>query len=159
MNYKAVIKELPEVIVFSKRLIVPDYNSYLKIIPEIGEEVKKSNPDLKCSVPEYCFVIYHDGEYKDKNIDIELCEAVTKFGNNSGDIIFKKIEKVPESVCVLHKGPYNNLRDAYSFAFSWIEQNGYKVIDNPRESYIDGIWNKEDENEWLTELQIPVKRK
>ena len=30
---------------------------------------------------------------------------------------------------------------------------------NPRESYIDGIWNREDEADWLTELQIPVVKK
>ena len=29
---------------------------------------------------------------------------------------------------------------------------------NPRESYIDGIWNKESKDEWLTELQIPVTK-
>ena len=37
----------------------------------------------------------------------------------------------------------------------------YKTKDfycgNIRESYIDGVWNKETENEWLTEIQIPVK--
>lgn len=43
-------------------------------------------------------------------------------------------------------------------AFKWIEENGYQVLDNPRESYIDGIWNKESKDEWLTELQIPVTK-
>ena len=28
-----------------------------------------------------------------------------------------------------------------------------------RESYIDGIWNKDDESQWLSEIQVPVKRK
>lgn len=27
-----------------------------------------------------------------------------------------------------------------------------------RSCYIDGIWNKEDVEGWLTEIQIPVKR-
>lgn len=27
---------------------------------------------------------------------------------------------------------------------------------NVRESYIDGVWNKESVEEWLTEIQIPV---
>ena len=26
-----------------------------------------------------------------------------------------------------------------------------------RESYIDGIWNKESVDEWLTEIQLPVE--
>ncbi len=29
----------------------------------------------------------------------------------------------------------------------------------PREAYIDGIWNREKEEDWLTEIQIPVSAK
>lgn len=70
---------------------------------------------------------------------------------------FKKINAVENAVCILHKGPYSSLGETYSYVFEWIKVNDYKVIDNPRESYIDGIWNKESENEWLTEIQIPVE--
>jgi len=47
----------------------------------------------------------------------------------------------------------------YAYAFKWIDENGYKTADHPRESYIDGIWNKENEEDWLTELQIPIEKK
>ena len=40
----------------------------------------------------------------------------------------------------------------------YIEENGYEIIDYPRECYIDGCWNKESVDEWLTEIQIPVKK-
>ena len=39
----------------------------------------------------------------------------------------------------------------------WIEDNGYACCDFPRESYTDGIWNKESPEEWLTEIQVPVE--
>lgn len=158
MNYQAIIKELPECIVYSKKMTVPNYNAYFEVIPEIGEKVTTKYPDLKCSVPEYCFISYLDGEYKEKDINIEFCEAVTEMKEDFDDIKFKKIESVP-AVSVMHKGPYEDLSYAYTYAFEWIEKNGYKVIDAPRENYIDGIWNKEDKNEWLTELQIPVMKK
>lgn len=58
---------------------------------------------------------------------------------------------------VLHKGPYSNIREAYAFAFNWIEKNGYTVVGLPRESYIDGIWNKDSEGDWLTEIQVPIE--
>lgn len=158
MNYQATIKELPECIVYSKKVTVPSYDSYFKIIPAIGEECKSANPDLKCTVPEYCFIIYLDGEYKKNNINIEFCEAVDKFGNEIGDIKFKKMEKIT-AITVMHKGSYDGLPKAYAYVFKWIEENGYTVIENPRESYIDGIWNKENPEEWLTELQVPIKKK
>lgn len=156
MEYQAVIKELPECIVYTKRTVIPNYNEYFTLIPSIGEKIKKANPNLKCRVPEYCFVVYHDGEYKEKDIDIEFCEAVTEFGNEVDDIKFKKIEKV-KAATTLHKGSYSDLGKAYAFLIEWISKNGYKIIDNPRESYIDGIWNKENESQWLTEIQFPIK--
>lgn len=159
MDYEVALKELPEVIVYSKRMVIPDYNYYFEIIPKIGEEVSKSNPELKCAVPEYCFVIYHDGEYKEKDIDIEFCEAVTSFGKDTESIKFKRIKKVEKAACVYHKGPYTSIGKAYAHVYKWIEDNGFRPSDNPRESYIDGIWNKTDENDWLTELQVPVIKK
>lgn len=40
-----------------------------------------------------------------------------------------------------------------------IEDNGYEICGNIRESYIDGVWNKESCKEWLSEIQIPVCKK
>lgn len=74
------------------------------------------------------------------------------------DITFKKIDSVL-AVSVMHKGPYSELSKAYAFVFDWIDKNQYTVADYPRENYIDGIWNKEDPKEWLTELQIPIIKK
>ncbi|WP_235777815.1 MerR family transcriptional regulator [Clostridium culturomicium] len=158
MNYQAIIKELPECIVYSKRLTAPSYDSYFNLIPDIGKQVTTKYPDLKCVVPEYCFIVYLDGEYKEKNINIEFCEAVDKLKEDFEDIRFKKIDAVT-AVSIMHMGPYSKLREAYIYAFNWIEENGYVSCDNPRENYIDGIWNKESEEEWLTELQIPVVKK
>lgn len=155
MNYQAIIKELPECIVYYKKMTIPSYDSYFQLIPAIGEEIAKANPDLKCRIPEYCFIVYLDGEYKEKDINVEFCEAVDKFGNEVGDIKFKNIESVT-AVSVMHKGAYGNLSKAYAYAFKWIEENGYTIVSHPRESYIDGIWNKENEEDWLTELQIPI---
>lgn len=159
MKYEVLIKELPEVIVYSKRMILKDYKDYFDVIPAIGKEITEANPELKCSVPEYCFNIYHDGEYKERDIDIEFCEAVTKMGKDTESIKFKKMAKVDSAACVMYKGPYDTIGEAYSSVYKWIEENGYVPSDNPRESYIDGIWNKENPNEWLTEIQVPIKKK
>ena len=158
MNYSATIKDLPACIVYSKKMTLPDYEAYFEVIPAIGESIGKKYPDLKCATPEYCFIVYLDGEYKEKDIHIEFCEAVDKAWPDFDDIKFKEV-KPATVVSVLHKGPYARLSQAYAYTFKWIEENGYAAADYPRESYIDGIWNKEDEEDWLTELQIPVVRK
>jgi DNA-binding transcriptional MerR regulator len=159
MKYEIVVKDLPRVIVFSKRMIAPSYDSFFDAIPRIGEEIGAANPGLRCrDDPPYCFNVYHDGEYKEVDIDLEVCEAVYEAGVDTPSIKFKTIEAVPEAACVMHKGPYSELRSAYAAVFKWIDDNGFIPADAPRESYIDGVWNRPDPAEWLTELQVPIAR-
>lgn len=66
---------------------------------------------------------------------------------------------VPTAACVLHQGPYQTIGLAYGALQQWIEQNGYEFAGPPRESYIDGAWNRQDPSEWLTEVQVPIKQK
>lgn len=156
--YTPVIKELPEVIVASMRQVVSSYHDFFHLCPNVmSKEMERVG--CICAVPDYCFNIYHDGEYKENNIDVEICQAVTEIKEDTSLIQFKKINKIDTAVCVLHKGPYYTLRDAYIFIFEWIKDNNYEVIDFARESYIDGIWNKDSEEDWLTEVQVPVRIK
>lgn len=157
MNYQAVVKNIPACTVFSKRLRIPDYAALMTEVPKTGAEVSAANPGLTCAEPEYCFNIYHDGEYREKNIDVEICQAVTSRGQDVGGIVFKDMPAVTV-VSTMHKGTYDNLGQAYGFLFQWIEENNYQTADLPRESYIDGIWNKQDVADWLTEVQIPIRK-
>lgn len=157
MDYQAVIKDIPAYTVYSARFVVPNYAALNEIMPELGEKVVNANPGLKCVEPEYCFIEYLDGEYTDTDFNVEICEAVTSRGKDGDGIVFKDIPAC-KVVSVLHRGAYEKLSDAYAFAMEWIEQNRYNMIGNVRESYIDGIWNKDSEEEWLTEIQVPISK-
>jgi len=157
MNYDVIIKELPEVIVASMRRRIPNYDTFCEIYPEMGRYMAEQK--AKCAVPGYCFSMYHDGEYKESDIDVEICEAVMEFYEDTDTLKFKKIDSVKTAACIIHKGPYNTIGMAYSAVMKCIEENGYEIIGMPRESYLDGIWNKEDPEEWITEVQVPVKIK
>jgi len=151
---KPVIKELPEVIVASMRTIVSGYDKYFDIVPQMGQYM--DSVGARCRKPEYCFTIYHDGEYKESDIDVEICEAVLEAKSDSDKVKFKTIKGVKEAACLKHKGPYKTIGETYNRLFQWIHQQGYSVEGSPRESYIDGIWNKENPQDWLTEIQIPI---
>lgn len=156
MNYQAVIRDIPSYTVFYKKGVIPNYADLMSFIPKAGEECAAANPGLKCVTPDYCYVSYVDREYKEKDVGLMYAQAVEKAGKETDAIKFKTIPAV-QAVCVYHKGPYEGLRDAYAFAMNWLEQNGYKTVEDARECYIDGCWNKENPAEWLTELQFPVK--
>lgn len=83
-------------------------------------------------------------------------EAVTSFGKENDHIKFKKLPEA-KVLCIYHKGSYSNIGEAYAFLMKYAEQNGYTVAGLTRECYIDGIWNKESEEDWLTEIQLPIE--
>lgn len=158
MDYQATIKEIPSHIIYSKQLTVPNHQAYFEVIPAIGRAVADANPGLKCAVPEYCYITNLDGEYKETDISIEYCEAVTSKGKEVDGIVFKETEPLTV-VSVFHKGSYLGIPQAYAFTMDWIEKNGYKINGLGRESYIDGVWNSKEESDWLTEIQVPVEKK
>ena len=47
--------------------------------------------------------------------------------------------------------------ETFAELFAYAEANGYEVIDRARFCHIDGIWNKETVDEWMTEIQLPIK--
>ncbi|KAF5088714.1 MerR HTH family regulatory protein [anaerobic digester metagenome] len=155
-DYHIILKDLPEVIVASMRTVISSYDALFDVVPPMGAEMERLG--CVCAVPEYCFNIYHDGEYRETDVDVEICEAVTEKKIDSEMLTFKVIDRVEHAACVLHKVPYEGFSKAYNAVLKWVENNGYEIIDNPRESYIDGLWNKDSAEDWLTEIQFPVRK-
>jgi DNA-binding transcriptional MerR regulator len=158
MEYEVRVKELPDYVVYYKEGVIEDYSKASEFILSSADECLKTNPNIKCIEPDYCYMNYLDGEYKEKNIKVRYCQAVTKEGIPNETIKFMKLNPVT-GLCIYHKGSYDNLGSAYAFITKYIEENGYEIIDYPRERYIDGMWNKENVDEWLTEIEVPVKKK
>lgn len=155
LSTPVLIKEIPEVIVCTMKRRIKSYDALFELMPQMGAQMEGLG--CQCALPEYCFTHYLELGYKDEDILVEICEAVTEKKQDSGDIVFKVFPKVPMAACIFHKGSYNTLHKSYAMLLQYIEENGYEICGNIRESYIDGVWNKETEKEWLTEIQIPVK--
>ena len=156
MKYQAVIKEIPAYTVYSEERVLKDYSEVTSLVLNSAEECLRLNPDIECVKPDYCFCEYLDGEYKDKNIRTRYSQAVEKAGVGNERIHFRSLPKT-KAVCVYHKGAYDNLGEAYAYLMKYAEENGYHVLGFPRECYIDGMWNKDNVEDWLTELQLPVE--
>lgn len=156
MKYQVTVKEIPGAIVYYSEVSLAKYSDMMQVIPAIGAECSKLNPNLKCAEPHYEFCEYLDGEHKDTDILVRHNEVVTEFGKESENIKFKKIPAC-KVLSIFHKGAYDEIGGAYAFIMKYAEENGYKVTGLARECYIDGIWNKDSVEDWLTEIQIPVE--
>lgn len=158
MKNEIFIKEIPSYIIYYRDGIIEDFSKISGFALQAGTECQKANPNLKCITPEYCYISYLDGEYKEKNLKIRYAEAVEKVGTETEHIKFMESPAIT-AICIYHKGSYENLRDSYNIILKYIEDNDYEIIDNPRECYIDGCWNKDNESDYLTEIEFPVIKK
>ena len=153
---KFSIESLPEIIVASHREIISDYSALgMLCYTVIGPEMQRLG--CKCPPPGYCFTVEHNKEYTPTDIDIEYCEQVEEMGNDSNIIQFKKLPSVPKALCMKHYGPYERFYESFTKAFAYMDEHGYEIADKPRTCYIDGIWNQEDPEKWLSIIQIPIK--
>ncbi|MGN0312910.1 MAG: MerR family transcriptional regulator [Lachnospiraceae bacterium] len=156
MKYQVIEKEIPATIVYYAETRLQRIEDKMQFIPEVGAECMKLNPGLKCAEPPYEFCEYLDDEFKDEEVMIRHCEAVVEFGRENDRIKFKELPAA-KVLSIFHKGSYEQLGEAYAFIMKYAEENGYKVAGRARESYIDGIWNKESPEDWLTEIQLPIE--
>ena len=156
MKYQVTEKVIPEMIVYTAETVLKNYSDIMNWIPSVGQECLELNPGMKCEEPSYEFCEYLDGEYKETDIRIRHNEAVKAFGKENDHIKFKTLPET-KVLSIYHKGSYANIGEAYAFLMKYAEQNGYRAAGLARESYIDGIWNKESEEEWLTEVQLPIE--
>lgn len=156
MKYQVTEKVIPEMIVYTAETVLKSYSDCMQWIPSVGQECLRLNPGLKCAEPPYEFCEYPDGEYKETDIRIRHSEAVTAFGNENELIHFRTLPEA-KVLSIYHKGAYVKIGEVYAFLMKYAEQNGYTPAGFARECYIDGIWNKDSEDDWLTEVQLPIE--
>ena len=157
MKYQAVVKEIGECTVYSEERVLEHYSGVGKLVMESAEECIRLNPDIECPEPDYCFCECLDGEYRETQMRIRYSQAVTKVGIGNERISFRQIPAT-RAICIYHKGAYERLSEAYAYIYGYAAQNGYKITDFARICYIDGVWNKDSVEDWLTEVQLPVQQ-
>lgn len=150
------IKSIPEITVASFRKVIKDYDELSALCCQvIGPEMQRCG--CTCHHLQYCYTVEHNKEHKDFYIDLEYCEAVDRPFEESAILKCKTIPEVKTAVCINHKGSYKHFSQSMTEIMSYLEKNGYVIMDHPRFSYIDGPWNKNNEEDYLTIIEIPVK--
>ena len=150
------IQPLPEIIVASHRETIPDYAALGPLCYEkIGPEMQRLG--CKCPTPGYCFTIDHNKEYRLTDIDIEYCEQVEEMLPDTAFIQFKRLPEVPKALILKHVGPYERFYESFTEAVRYMEEHGLQMAGQPRFSYVDGIWNQDDPEKWVSFIQIPLE--
>lgn len=141
----------------SHRQVIPNYPAIGEMCCNIiGPEMQRLG--CKCSATGYSFTVEHNKEYTPTDIDIEYCEEVDEDFKGSSIVQCKTLDAIPTAICMKHYGPYDRFYESYIELFKYIEEQGYKVVGQHRCCYVDGIWNQEDPEKWLSIIQVPVEK-
>lgn len=156
LSAPVMVKTIPETVCAVMRRRIDSYDALFDIMPELGGYMEDAG--CTCALPEYCFTQYLEPGFQEAQILVEVCEAVTEKKADRERLRFRTIPET-RAACIYHKGSYRDFPKTYEVILLYIEENGYEICGNIRESYIDGVWNKDSEDEWLSEIQIPVVKK
>lgn len=155
MNYNVTIKNVPSYPVLSLRRIIPDYYAEGQLWKEMTEFVRINH----ISVSQNTFSIYHDAEYKEQDVDVELCAGVPELGKSRDGFTFRMTEAVPFMASTMVCGPFSHIAGAYMSFAGWLLQHGtYQMTGQSRQIVHRGPWNEETPDNYLTEIQIPLEK-
>lgn len=153
---KISIKTLPSGVVASFRKHIDGYDSLGYLCCEvIGPEMARLGCECD-KVEPYCYTIDYNRNHNPHDIDLEYCELVNEARQDSDLIKFRRLAST-EALCIEHYGPYN-FDETMAEAMKRIESEAYTIVDEVRFCYIHGAWDCESDKDWLTEVQIPIKK-
>lgn len=154
MSYNVILKSVPAYKVISLRGSIPSYKDEGILWRKLAQYAAGKN--VKCS--NVAFAIYHDEGSKDGEVDVEVVIGVDKLLESEDGFVFKETKPLDMAASVLVTGDYSNITPAYNYLGKWIEENGYTICESPRQLTIKGHWNEKNVDNYLTEIQIPVKK-
>jgi DNA-binding transcriptional MerR regulator len=123
-NYDVTIKEIAPRYVASVRDILESYNYEGRLWHYMMKETADQN--LTPANPCLAFGIFHDAEYKERDVDVEIQMTVEGNYHDTEHVRFK----TEPAVCVasaIHYGSYETISDASAAVAAWVEKNGYQM--------------------------------
>jgi effector-binding domain-containing protein len=151
--YEVVIKKVDRQTVVSVRDVIPTYGDVGRLFGEVfgylgSQGVNPIGPPL---------AICHDDEYREKEVDMEAAVPVAGKVPGNKRVKFKELPAAAQMACVIHRGGYDSISQAYNAVMAWIDKNGYRITDHDREIYLQGP-GQGDPASYVTEIQLPVEK-
>ncbi|MCO1603135.1 MerR family transcriptional regulator [Desulfosporosinus nitroreducens] len=155
IHYNVSLKSIPSYQVFSLRRVVCNYYAEGQLWKEMSAFAGQNNIPISNNT----FTIYHDTDYRETDVDIEICAPVARIGKDRCGFTYRNTEPVPIMACSMVYGSFENIAGAYLAFANWLQGHSqYKMSGQSRQIVHRGPWNEENPDKYLTELQIPLEK-
>jgi DNA-binding transcriptional MerR regulator len=157
--YEVVIKEAEPLVIASIRRIVPALKDMETVRAEILKELYGWVKEQRLVVKSPELAIYHNNEYVEENIDMELATAVdAKLPRLTSNLqpALRQLASSPLVATTIHRGRLIEVGRAITALYVWTAQNEYSICGNCREIHVYGRELEADKENVTVEVQTPI---
>lgn len=149
------MEKLPSITVVSHTMKLLDYDKLHEyvlrvIIPEMFR--------IGCNFPRPYYYFTREIKQDNEGIEMEYCEQVLEMKEDSDILKFKLLPEVPQALCRKVYGPWSQLSKRSEEFHAEIVKQGYRIVGETRFCYEISAWNENNEEKWLTIIQVPVEK-
>lgn len=156
MKYDVTLKTFPERYAATVRMTIPSYYDEGRLWHYLMKETK--DMQLVEDDPCYCCAVFHNGEYKENDVDVEVQKTVKGKYADTEHVRFRTLPAVTAATTI-HKGAYDGMGEAMTTLAKWVNDNGYEFEGPAFDVYHVSPHETSDPNELVTEICYPVKKK
>lgn len=156
MKYDVTLKTIPQRNAATVRMLIPNYEQEGMLWNILMEETAQLH--LIDGDPCYCCAVFHDKEYKEDQVDVEVQKDVKGSYPDTQHVRFRTLPEVTVA-CATCKGSYEQMGDINAAISAWVNENGF-AFDGPMFNiYHVSPHETNDPNEYVTEVCYPVKKR
>ena len=164
--YDVIVREVPEQWMACLRAVVPGQERVARMFDEV--EAFAAAQGIRAAASP--LAIFHDAEYREADLDIEVAVPVTRRVESSGRLQVRVVEGCSTMACVVYTGSYERTAEVFNALLLWMEVNHCVAAGPLREVYLrfgadraeelnlPRAFLAEEEALFVTEIQLPVKR-
>lgn len=153
-NFKVGLKKIEKMTVASLNARISAYSTQESLWSELLDFLNSSR--IKTGTERY--TIYYDSVFKGDDIQVEIQKRVLAPFQGNERICCKETEELPQVAYLLHAGDHESVMNSYEAILTWIEENQFDIAGNIREEFHMDDFMTSNPDEFVTEIQIPVKK-
>ena len=103
------------------------------------------------------FIVYFSPRHEVNQGDVVYDVSIAIKGDADETDRIRVVDMIENKVLAgKHFGPTDNIMDTYAELVEVAQKNHYDIIGSPKEVLIKGFHNCDNENDFITEIQLPI---
>lgn len=130
-----------------------------RALPDLLHDFRRELLEQSLAVPVAVIGLYYDEVFQESGLDVEVAAPLDGRLRGSRTLVVHELPGEELMACTVHRGPYARLGEAYEAVYVWLDSSGYQAKGANRDLFLDVPAPGEIQEEAVTEVQIPVRRR